>query len=62
MNPRDSKLTCLTDVDVHCLIRRGTTYGPPHDPNGLSEEDDEVSRGAIFLFICAKAMATFEFL
>jgi Dyp-type peroxidase family len=62
MNPRDSKLARLTDVNVHRLIRRGTTYGSPYDPNALSEGDDEISRGAIFLFISAKAMATIEFL
>lgn len=62
MNPRDTKLTRLTDVKIHRLIRRGTTYGPPYDPNALSEADDEVARGAIFLFISAKAMATIEFL
>jgi Dyp-type peroxidase family len=62
MNPRDTKLTRLTDVNIHRIIRRGTTYGPPYDPNALSEADDEVPRGAIFLFISAKAMATIEFL
>ena len=62
MNPRDTKLTRLTDVKLHRLIRRGATYGPPYDPNALSEADDEVPRGAIFLFISAKAMATIEFL
>ncbi|MGH9969163.1 MAG: Dyp-type peroxidase [Pyrinomonadaceae bacterium] len=62
MNPRDTELTRLTDVNLHRLIRRGATYGPPYDPNALSEADDEVSRGAIFLFISAKAMATIEFL
>ena len=62
MNPRDTKLTRLTDVNMHRLIRRGTTYGPPYDPNAVSEADDEVPRGAIFLFISAKAMATIEFL
>ena len=62
MNPRDTKLSRLTDVNIHRIIRRGTTYGPPYDPDALSEEDDEVSRGAIFLFISAKAMATIEFL
>jgi len=62
MNPRDTKLTRLTDVNVHRLIRRGTTYGAPYDPNALSEADDEVPRGAYFLFISAKAMATIEFL
>ena len=62
MNPRDSELTRLTDTNIHRLIRRGTTYGVPYDANALSTEDDEVPRGAIFLFISAKAMATMEFL
>jgi Dyp-type peroxidase family len=62
MNPRDTKLTRLTDVNLHRIIRRGTTYGPPYDPNALSEADDEIPRGAYFLFISAKAMATIEFL
>ena len=62
MSPRDTQLTRLTDVNLHRLIRRGATYGAPYDPNALSEGDDEVSRGAIFLFISAKAMATMEFL
>jgi len=62
MNPRDTKLTRLTDVNIHRIIRRGTTYGPPYDRNALSEADDEVPRGAIFLFISAKAMTTIEFL
>jgi Dyp-type peroxidase family len=62
MNPRDTKLTRLTDVNLHRLIRRGTTYGPPYDPNAISDADDEVPRGAYFLFISAKAMATIEFL
>ncbi|MBV9960330.1 MAG: peroxidase, partial [Acidobacteria bacterium] len=39
MNPRDTKLTRLTDVNIHRIIRRGTTYGPPYDPNALSEAD-----------------------
>jgi Dyp-type peroxidase family len=62
MNPRDTELARLTDVNVHRIIRRGTTYGAPYDPNALSEADDEVPRGAYFLFISAKAMATIEFL
>ena len=62
MNPRDSHLTRLTDVNVHRLIRRGSTFGPPYDPNAVSEEDDKVPRGAYFLFISAKAMAAIEFL
>jgi len=62
MNPRDTQLTRLTDVNLHRLIRRGTTYGPPYDKNAISEADDQVSRGAYFLFISAKAMSTIEFL
>ena len=62
MNPRDTKLTRLTEPNIHRLIRRGTTYGPPYDLNALSEADDDVSRGAYFLFISAKAMDTMEFL
>src|SRR5262245_26833961 len=62
MNPRDTDLSRLTDVNIHRLIRRGTTYGPPYDPNAISEKDDEVPRGAICLFSSAKAMATIEFL
>jgi Dyp-type peroxidase family len=62
MNPRDTQLTRLTDVNIHRLIRRGTTYGKPYDENELSAEADEMPRGAIFLFISAKAMATLEFL
>jgi len=62
MNPRDTQLTRLTDVNIHRVIRRGTTFGAPYDSNALSEQDDQVPRGAIFLFISAKAMATMEFL
>jgi Dyp-type peroxidase family len=62
MNPRDSKLTRLTDLNIHRVIRRGTTFGPPYDPNELSEEADKVPRGSFFLFVSAKAMATIEFL
>jgi len=62
MNPRDTPLQRLTDVNIHRLIRRGTTYGKPYDPNDFSEEGDEVERGAIFLFISARAMTTIEFL
>jgi Dyp-type peroxidase family len=62
MNPRDSELAILTDVNLHRVIRRGTTYGPPYDANAVSVADDEVPRGAYFLFIGANAMATIEFL
>ena len=62
MNPRDTELALLTDVKLHRVIRRSTTYGAPYDPNATSERDDEIPRGLHFLFISAKAMATMEFL
>jgi Dyp-type peroxidase family len=62
MNPRDTKLALLTDVNVHRIIRRSTTYGAPYDPSAVSEHDDETARGLYFIFISAKAMATLEFL
>ena len=62
MNPRNTELLRLSDVNVHRIIRRGTTFGPPYDSNAISDEDDKVPRGVYFLFISAKAMATMEFL
>ena len=62
MNPRDTKMPVLTDVNIHRIIRRSTTYGAPYDANALSERDDEVPHGFYFIFISAKAMATMEFL
>jgi Dyp-type peroxidase family len=62
MNPRDTEMAQLADVNLHRIIRRSTTYGAPYDPNAISEHDDEVPRGIYFIFLSAKAMATMEFL
>jgi deferrochelatase/peroxidase EfeB len=62
MNPRDTKLAILTDVNVHRIIRRSTAYGAPYDPDAISPQDDETPHGLYFIFISAKAMATLEFL
>jgi deferrochelatase/peroxidase EfeB len=62
MNPRDTNMAILTDVNIHRIIRRSTTYGAPYDPEALSPQDDDTPRGIHFLFISAKAMATLEFL
>ena len=62
MNPRDTKLAILTDVNVHRIIRRSTAYGAPYDPDAISPQDDETPRGLYFIFLSAKAMATLEFL
>jgi Dyp-type peroxidase family len=62
MNPRDTEMAVLADVNLHRIIRRSTTYGAPYDPNAMSEQDDESPRGVYFIFMSAKAMATMEFL
>ena len=62
MNPRDTEMAVLADVNIHRIIRRSTTFGAPYDPNALSPQDDETPRGLHFIFISAKAMATMEFL
>jgi Dyp-type peroxidase family len=62
MNPRDTRLAVLTDVNVHRIIRRSTAFGPPYDPDATSPQDDETPRGLYFIFLSAKAMATLEFL
>ena len=62
MNPRDTKMAVLADVNIHRIIRRSTTYGAPYDPDAISQQDDETARGLYFIFISAKAMATMEFL
>ena len=59
MNPRDTELAVLTDVNVHRIIRRSTTYGAPYDPHAM---DDDTVSGLYFIFISAKAMDTLEFL
>jgi Dyp-type peroxidase family len=62
MNPRDTEMAQLADVNVHRIIRRSTTYGAPYDPDAVSDEADETARGLYFIFLSAKAMATMEFL
>jgi Dyp-type peroxidase family len=62
MNPRDTEMAILADVNLHRIIRRSTTYGAPYDPDAISEQADELPRGLFFIFISAKAMATMEFL
>jgi deferrochelatase/peroxidase EfeB len=62
MNPRDTEMALLADVNLHRIIRRSTTHGAPYDPNALSDADDEATHGLDFIFISAKAPATLEFL
>jgi Dyp-type peroxidase family len=62
MNPRDTELAQLTDVNLHRIIRRSTTYGAPYELDALSERDDEIPRGLYFIALSAKVMDTLEFL
>ena len=62
MNPRDTEMAVLADVNIHRINRRSTAFGAPYDPDATSKQDDEVARGLYFIFISAKAMATMEFL
>ncbi len=62
MNPRDTEMALLADVNLHRIIRRSTTYGAPYDPDALADADDDAHHGLDFIFISAKAMATMEFL
>ncbi|WP_234362200.1 hypothetical protein [Streptomyces sp. IMTB 1903] len=47
MNPRDTKLTVLTDVNIRRIVRRGTSYGTPLPPDRL--KDDGKPRGLDFI-------------
>ena len=62
MNPRDTEMAVLADVNIHRIIRRSTAFGAPYDPDATSKRDDEVAHGLYFIFISGKAMATMEFL
>ncbi len=39
LNPRDSELTLLTDVNIHRIIRRSSTFGPVYSED-VGPEDD----------------------
>jgi Dyp-type peroxidase family len=60
MNPRDSQLTVLDNVNLHRIIRHGNAYGPPLQEGVF--EDDGQSRGIFFIFLSATAPETYEFL
>lgn len=75
LNPRASALTILTDVNIHRIIRRSSTFGPKWersvtarddstgDGAGASGHDDgKDARGIFFIFISARAYDTIEFL
>ncbi|MFD6885185.1 Dyp-type peroxidase [Streptomyces sp. NPDC059957] len=59
MNPRDALKGEVVDVNLHRLIRRGTSYGPML-PDGVLD-DDGVDRGIVFIFAGAHLKRQFEF-
>ena len=60
MNPRDTALTLLDNVNLHRIIRHGNAYGPPLEEGVF--EDDGQRRGIFFIFLSACAPETYEFL
>ncbi len=62
LNPRDSKLTILTDVNIHRIIRRSSTFGPKWRRDVTAADDVHGDRGIFFIFISARAYDTIEFL
>lgn len=62
LNPRDSPLTIMTDVNIHRIIRRSSTYGPKWTPEVTVADDAQEDRGLYFIFISARAFDTIEFM
>lgn len=60
MNPRDTKMAVMSDVNLHRIIRKGVGYGVPLAEG--STKDDGIERGLYFIAFSAKAMETLEFL
>jgi Dyp-type peroxidase family len=61
LNPRDSALTILTDVNIHRIIRRSSTFGPKWSRDVTAADDGKGDRGIFFIFISARAYDTIEF-
>jgi Dyp-type peroxidase family len=61
LNPRDSALTILTDVNIHRIIRRSSTFGPKWSRDVTAADDGRGERGIFFIFISARAYDTIEF-
>ena len=62
LNPRDSALTIMTDVNIHRIIRRSSTYGPKWSRDVTTADDAKRDRGIFFIFISARAFDTIEFM
>ena len=62
LNPRDAELTLLTDVNIHRIIRRSSTFGPVYSEEVTPADDAAADRGIFFIFISARAYDTIEFM
>jgi len=62
LDPRDSELTLLTDVNIHRIIRRSSTFGPVYSEDVTPQDDGKADRGIFFIFISARAYDTIEFM
>ncbi len=62
LNPRESDLSILTDVNIHRIIRRSSTYGPKWSPDLTADDDAAEDRGLYFIFISGRAFDTIEFM
>jgi Dyp-type peroxidase family len=60
MNPRDTKLEVLSDVNIRRIVRRSTSFGQPLAPTALT--DDGQDRGLDFIALGARAIDNVEFL
>ncbi|NUT93065.1 MAG: peroxidase [Saccharothrix sp.] len=58
MNPRDTKLEVLTDVNIRRVVRRSTSFGEPT----TALTDDGRDRGLDFIALGARAIDNVEFL
>lgn len=62
LNPRDSQVTILTDVNIHRIIRRSSTFGPKWSRDVTAADDAAENSGLFFIFISARAFDTIEFM
>lgn len=62
LNPRDSQLTIMTDVNIKRIIRRSSTFGPDWSPQVTAADDAKEDRGIYFIFMSARAFDTIEFM
>jgi len=62
LNPRDAELTLLTDVNIHRVIRRTSTFGPVYSSEVAADDDAKEDRGIFYIAISARAYDTIEFM